>query len=69
MNKQTVIDHFGSINKTAAVLEIAHTSVIGWDDEVIPEAMAARLDRITNGQLRYDHVFYMAHKRAKKQAA
>jgi len=69
MNKQTVIDHFGSINKTAAVLGIAHTSVIGWDDEVIPEAMAARLDRITNGQLKYDHVFYMAHKRAKKQAA
>ena len=69
MRKQTVIEHFGSINKTAAALGIAHTSVIGWDNEVIPEAMAARLDRITDGELKYDHEFYMAYKKSKKQAA
>lgn len=69
MNKQTVIDHFGNITKVAATLGIAHTSVIGWDEEVIPEAMAARLDRITNGKLKYDHNFYMAYKKARKQAA
>jgi hypothetical protein len=69
MRKQTVIEHFGSINKTAAVLGIAHTSVIGWDDEVIPEGMAARLEKLTNGNLTYDHEFYMAYKKSKKQAA
>lgn len=69
MRKQTVIEYFGSINKTAAVLGIAHTSVIGWDDDVIPEGMAARLEKITNCELKYDHEFYMAYKKAKKQAA
>ena len=68
MNKQTVINYFGGVTKTASVLGIAHTSVIGWKD-VIPEAMAARLDRITEGQLKYDHAFYMAYKKARKQAA
>jgi hypothetical protein len=68
MNKQKVIDYFGSISKAASVLEIAHSSVIGWQD-VIPEAMAARLDRITNGALVYDHEFYMEHKKKQKQAA
>jgi transcriptional repressor of cell division inhibition gene dicB len=69
MKKQTVIEYFGSINKTAAVLEIAHTSVIGWDDDVIPEGMAARLEKLTDGKLKYDHEFYMAYKKARKQAA
>lgn len=68
MKKQTVIDYFGSIAKTANTLRIAHTSVIGWQD-VIPERMAARLEKLTDGKLIYDHEFYMEHKRAKKQAA
>lgn len=68
MKKQTVIDYFGGVTKTASVLGVAHTSVIGWKD-VIPEAMAARLDRITEGKLKYDHAFYMAYKNDKKKAA
>lgn len=68
MNKQTVIDYFGSIAKTANTLRIAHTSVIGWQD-VIPERMAARLEKLTDGKLKYDHEFYMAYKNDKKKAA
>jgi transcriptional repressor of cell division inhibition gene dicB len=68
MNKQTVIDYFGGITKAASTLGIAHTSIIGWQ-EIIPEGMAARLDRITNGELKYDHEFYMAYKKNKKAAA
>lgn len=67
MKKQTVIDYFGSIAKTANTLRIAHTSVIGWQD-VIPERMAARLEKLTDGRLVYDHVLYMTLK-DKKQAA
>lgn len=68
ITKANAVNAIGSVKELAAMLNISVQAVYDWPD-VIPEAMAARLDRITNGQLRYDHVFYMAHKRAKKQAA
>ena len=50
------------------MLGITVQAVYDWP-EIIPEAMAARLEKITEGKLVYDHVFYMGLKAEKKQAA
>ncbi len=68
MNKQAVIDHFGGVGRVADAVQISHASVCGWGD-VIPEAMAARIDRLTSGTLKYDHELYMRLKAERKQAA
>ena len=57
MNKQTVIDYFGSQNKVAEVLSISRQAVHKWPD-TIPEACALRLVRITDDELEYDESFY-----------
>lgn len=68
MKTLDAISYYETTAALAVVLEITSGAISQWG-EFVPEWAAARLDRITNGQLRYDHVFYMAHKRAKKQAA
>lgn len=67
MKKSEAIKHYGSIQRVADVLGIAHTSVIGWDEELIPERCAARLEKESGGVLRYDHKLYKAHDEARKQ--
>lgn len=66
MKKSETIAHYGTIQKVADVLGIAHTSVIGWDEDLIPERCAARLEKESGGVLRYDHEMYKAHDEAKK---
>ena len=68
ITKANAVDAIGSVKELAAMLHITVQAVYDWPD-VIPEAMAARLDRITEGQLKYDHAFYMAYKNDKKKAA
>ena len=72
MKKSEAINHYGSIQRVADVLGIAHTSVIGWGDDLIPERCAARLEKESGGALRYDHEAYKAHdelRRQQRQAA
>jgi len=72
MKKSEAINHYGSIQRVADVLGIAHTSVIGWDEELIPERCAARLEKESGGVLFYDHEAYKAHdelRRQQRQAA
>lgn len=63
MDKQTVVDYFGSQSKVAAALttdgrSLTRQSVHKWKDELIPELHAIRLDEITNGALKYDKNLY-----------
>ncbi|STR05760.1 Cro/CI family transcriptional regulator [Hafnia alvei] len=57
MKKKRVTEYFGGVGKTALVLGISHPAVCRWGD-VIPEKQALKVERITNGELRYDPVFY-----------
>lgn len=68
MTKTQAVDYAGSVKGLAAMLGITVQAVYDWP-EIIPEAMAARLEKITEGKLVYDHVFYMGLKAEKKQAA
>ncbi len=68
ISKANAVDAIGSVKELAALLGISVQAVYNWPD-VIPEAMAARLEKLTNGKLVYDHEFYMAYKNDKKKAA
>lgn len=67
MKKSEAINHYGSIQRVADVLGIAHTSVIGWDEELIPEKSAARLEKESGGALVYNHELYKANDELKRQ--
>ena len=68
ITKANAVNAIGSVRELAAMLNITVQAVYDWPD-VIPEAMAARLEKLTNGKLVYDHEFYMAYKKDKKKAA
>jgi hypothetical protein len=57
MQKETVIKHFGSAARVARALGVSRQAVHKWPD-LIPELSALRLDRITEGKLRYDEDEY-----------
>jgi len=57
MEKGKVIEFFGSIPQVADKLGITPQAVRAWR-ELIPEKSAARLERITDGQLIYDWETY-----------
>ena len=57
MRKSEVIEHFGSVSKTASVLGISHPAVCRWG-EVIPQKQAFVIERITKGKLKYDASLY-----------
>ena len=52
MNKQQIIDHFGSVIKTAKALGVTHQAVYAWKDPV-PERIALKAERLSGGKLRY----------------
>ncbi|RNM07734.1 MULTISPECIES: Cro/CI family transcriptional regulator [Dickeya] len=60
MFKNDAIKFFGSKTKLAIAAGVSQASVSRWGD-VIPERRAARLDRVTNGALRYDPDLYQRH--------
>jgi hypothetical protein len=68
MTKTEAVAHTNSVRALAEMLEITVQAVYDWP-EIIPEAMAARLEKLTEGQLAYDHIFYMNLKKEQKQAA
>jgi hypothetical protein len=68
MRKSDVLAHFGgSQSAVARALKITRASVHGWP-ELVPEASAYRLERITAGELRVSPAIY-ERARAKRAAA
>lgn len=57
MLKQFVLDHFGSQTALSDFLKISNSSISQWND-VIPEKQALRIEKLTNGALKYDPSFY-----------
>ena len=57
MEKQKVVDHYGSPSKVAQALKVSRQAVAQWE-EIIPEASAMKLHLITNGKLEYDPELY-----------
>jgi len=58
MRKSDVLSHFGgNQSEVARVLGITRASVNGWPD-LIPEAQAYRLERLTRGKLKADVAEY-----------
>ncbi|WP_417623068.1 Cro/CI family transcriptional regulator [Parasphingorhabdus sp.] len=57
MYKQTVIDHFGGVVKTAEKLGITHAGVSRWG-EIIPKGRALEFQLITKGALKVDLSLY-----------
>lgn len=58
MKKSDAINFFGNQTKLAKALGIKDASASQWG-EVIPEKQALKLERITNGKLKYDPSFYI----------
>ncbi|CCO48460.1 MULTISPECIES: Cro/CI family transcriptional regulator [Vibrio] len=58
MKKQDTIKYFGSATNLAKALDITLPSVSQWKN-VIPEKQALKLEKITNGALRYDATLYV----------
>ncbi|EJR0225309.1 Cro/CI family transcriptional regulator [Raoultella ornithinolytica] len=57
MYKSDAIKYFGSLTKLAIAAGVRLPSASAWGD-IIPERRAARLDRITKGELKYDPALY-----------
>ncbi|WP_394179681.1 Cro/CI family transcriptional regulator [Marinomonas posidonica] len=57
MLKHKVMKHFGSQTNLSAVLKISPSSISQWG-EIIPEKQALRIEKLTNGELKYDPAFY-----------
>jgi len=57
MLKDDVVAYFGSKTKVATALGISRGSVTKWK-EIIPERRAVRIERLSNGVLRYDPSVY-----------
>jgi len=57
MEKKSVIARFGSNNKTSKFMGISRQAVDRWDD-IIPVMAALRLDKMTNGELKFDKELY-----------
>lgn len=57
MLKDEAIKYFGSQRAIAEKLKVTDSAVSQWK-EVIPERVALKLSRITNGKLRYQPDFY-----------
>lgn len=62
MNKSDAMSFFGSQKKLSEALGITHSSVSQWPDR-IPEKQALKLDRMTNGKLKYDESDYRGRPR------
>lgn len=57
MFKTTVVDYYETQAKVAGALGITRSGVSLWPD-LIPEKQAMRLERLTEGELKYDPSLY-----------
>ncbi|GAA0226585.1 MULTISPECIES: Cro/CI family transcriptional regulator [Marinomonas] len=58
MHKEKVIRYFGTQQCLASTLSISSSSISQWGN-VIPEKQALRIERLTNGVLKYDARLYI----------
>ena len=58
MKTKTAIQYFGSAKALADALGLTKGAVSHWGD-VVPERNALKLERITNGALKYQESFYI----------
>ncbi|WP_346827749.1 Cro/CI family transcriptional regulator [Serratia inhibens] len=57
MYKSDAIEYFGNLTKLAQAAGVKLPSASAWGD-LIPEKRAARLERLTDGALKYDPALY-----------
>ena len=57
MYKDSIITHFNGTTKTAEALGVTHSAVCQWG-KIIPEKQALKVERLTNGSLKYDPSLY-----------
>ena len=57
MYKADAIEYFGNLTKLAQAAGVKLPSASAWG-ELIPEKRAARLERLTGGELKYDPALY-----------
>lgn len=67
MKKSDVVKHFGSNRATAEALGVTKQAVNNWG-AVVPEAVAYRVQAITEGALKVDPVVYLRLKRKRETA-
>lgn len=57
MKKKDVLEHFETQVRLGKILGISQASISNWGD-VIPEKQALRLEKLTDGALKYNPVYY-----------
>lgn len=68
MIKAEAVRHYGSQKKLASILGVSDAAVSRWG-EIIPEKQAFRLERITEGGLRYRPELYRKGRAVGSEAA
>ena len=58
MYKSEVIAHFKNAAKVTVILELRSSGTVSQWGEIIPEKQALRLERLTNGKLKYNPDLY-----------
>lgn len=53
MQKNTVLEYFGTVTETAKALGISHVAVSKWN-ETIPKGRAYQIEVLTGGKLKAD---------------
>jgi len=67
MNKQDVISHYGTATKVATAIGVSKATVSLWK-EVIPWKYALLIEKVSDGQLKYDHSMYQENDNSKASA-
>ncbi|ATW34472.1 Cro/CI family transcriptional regulator [Candidatus Williamhamiltonella defendens] len=57
MYKSLVIAHFGNTVKLSSFLKINSSAISQWG-KIIPEKQALKLEKLTEGSLKYDPTLY-----------
>jgi predicted transcriptional regulator len=57
MKKQTALKEFRTQENLASALKITQAAVSKWPD-LVPEKQALKIDRLTQGKLKYDPELY-----------
>ncbi|MDE9467509.1 Cro/CI family transcriptional regulator [Xenorhabdus bovienii] len=57
MKKNEVLRYFNTVNSVAKAIGITSSAVSQWS-QTIPERAALRIEKITNGALKYDAELY-----------
>ncbi|HIC8860098.1 TPA: Cro/CI family transcriptional regulator [Aeromonas hydrophila] len=60
MQKNTVLEYFGTVTETAKALGISHVAVSKWN-ETIPKGRAYQIEVLTGGKLKADPAAPSAH--------